>query len=104
VRIEIERTTQELAAAEARLRAATGLRERLEAELVPLVDQQIADTRRQAELGRLDVLLLLDGLSRAHDTELRVLDARLDEIRATVELDSFFWPDLTLPNIVEDRS
>jgi hypothetical protein len=32
---------------------------------------------------------------RAQEAKVRVLDARVDEVRATALLNSFFWPDLT---------
>jgi len=96
-----QRAIHELAAAEQQLQAASALRQGLEQRLVPLVDQQVADGRRLAELGQLDALLLLDGLQRAHDAKVQVLQARLDEARATIQLNSLFWPELAAPLPVE---
>ena len=91
---EYERLVADLARAEARLAAAQAHRRRIATELVPLAGQQLADARRQAELGQLDTLLILDAVLRAHAAAMAQLDADAEEALAVVELNSLFWPEL----------
>lgn len=101
LRAEIELAIQDLARAEVRLQSAKAQRTQLEGQLVPLVDQQVAEGRRVLELGRLDTLLLLDGLVRSQAAKSRVLDAVLAEAQATAQVNSFFWPSLLATNDAE---
>lgn len=91
---EYERLVADLAHAEARLATAREQRQRVQTELVPLARQQLADARRQAELGQLDTLLILDAVLRAHAAATAQLDASAEEALAVVGLNSLFWPDL----------
>jgi outer membrane protein TolC len=103
LRGELERVVQELAQAELRLQTARAERRLLEEELVPLVDRQVADGRRLAELGTLDTLLILDGLVRAYGAKAAVLAAHVEEARAAARLNSFFWPAWSVVRSEESR-
>ncbi len=91
----LERTLQDLARAELALHSAAAQRRQVEDQLVPLVEQQVSDGRRLAELGQLDPLLLLDSLVRQHEAKVQVLEAALAEARATARVNSFSWAALS---------
>ncbi len=72
-----------------------GARERLDFvrdELAPQADAQLLAAKRLARLGELDVLMLLDAVSAAHDARLRLLDARLAVRRCELELAALLHP------------
>lgn len=96
LRGEVERAIQDLARAEVRAQAAIAQRALVDTVLVPLAEQQVADGRRLVELGQLDTLLILDSLLRGHQAKTAAIDAALAEAEATVELNSLFWPTLTV--------
>ena len=100
LRGQVERAIQDLARAEVRVRAAVAQRVLVDTELVPLAERQVADGRRLVELGQLDTLLVLDSLLRGHQAKAAAIDAALAEAEATIQLNSLFWPTLTLG---EDR-
>lgn len=77
-----ERVVGELAAAEAALDAARQQGGFVQQELVPLADQQVAEIRRLAAIGELNILLLSDALTRALDAKQALLNARLAEALA----------------------
>jgi outer membrane protein TolC len=101
LRAELELNLQDLARAELLLQSARDQRRQLEQQLVPLVEQQLADGRRLVELGRLDVLLLLDGLLRSFAAKNSVLEAALAEARAAAQVNSYFWPSLSTTHATE---
>ena len=57
----------------------------METEVLPLVEAQLEDARRTAELGEVDVLVLLESLRRQADARRRAIEARLDETRALID-------------------
>ena len=89
---ELERLLHHLAQAEARLQSARALRDYVETDVAPLVDEQIADARRIADLGEFDALVQLDALSRRHETRVRVLEAILTEANAHEEVRALLGP------------
>lgn len=88
-----EELQHELAAAELHLAAAVEQRARIDGELVPLAQQQVADVARLAELGQLEPLLMLDALVRAHAANLQSIAADLAAAEATIAINSLFWTD-----------
>lgn len=96
LRAAVERALAALARAELHARASVAQRATVDTALVPLAEQQIADGRRLVELGQLDTLLILDSLSRGHQAKAAAIDAALAEAEATIELNSLFWPTLSL--------
>ncbi|MEX2215119.1 MAG: TolC family protein [Phycisphaeraceae bacterium] len=87
------------AAAQARAQAdgAQLRRAHIETVVAPLVDQQITDLNKQAELGELDVLLTLDALTRSHEAKLSGLEAHLSEAKAASVLRSLIQPPPRTP-------
>lgn len=81
-----------LAAATVRVRTAAANREHLERTIVPLVDEQYEDVRRLAGLGDLDALVLLESITRQHDTKVRLVEARLAESMAAVQVAELVGP------------
>jgi hypothetical protein len=60
--------------------------------LVPLADEQIADIKRIAELGRVDALLLLQALKSEQEAKLKLVDAHAAESLAAIRLDELAGP------------
>jgi len=98
LRGSVEIALQNLALAEVRHDAARNQRQLVETQLLPLAEQQLADGRRLVDLGKLDTLLILDALTRSHDAATQALDAALAEAEAIVDINSLFWPTLTMGN------
>ena len=73
--------------------AALAQRERIEQELLPLVELQIQDSSRFTEPGGLE--LWLDALLRADDARTTALNAATAEAAATAALNRLFWPQLS---------
>jgi outer membrane protein TolC len=96
LRASLERATQQLALAETRLQAAADQRTLVDTQLLPLAEQQIRDSQRLAELGRLDTVLILDSLTRSYEAKATAIAVALAEARATVDLNALYWPTLTL--------
>jgi outer membrane protein TolC len=86
VRAEYESAVESLVSAYWQARsqfvATTAAREAIEQELLPLAEAQINDARQMAELGEFDVLLTLESVVRAHDTNVQLIKARLAEAMA----------------------
>jgi len=89
-----ERSIGSLAAARAELEGARAQRAVLETDLVPLVDRQVEQARRLLGLGEGGGLVLLESLSRAWDARIRLIDARLNESLARVEVAAVVGPPL----------
>ena len=81
----LEDVISRLAAARARAAASAERRRLMETEVLPLVEAQLEDARRTAELGEVDVLVLLESLRRQADTRRRAIEARLEETRAAID-------------------
>jgi len=97
LRAGYETLVQDLAAAELRVDAAQQQLAFVERELVPLVDRQVEDCRRLAELGQLDPLLILDALVRDHGARILATAARLELDEATIARDALFASEPTAP-------
>lgn len=89
----LERRLADLASAEAALEGARSHRAHVEGELVPLTAEEAADARRLSKLGEMNVVVLLDAVTRQLDARLRLLDAREREALATVALVRILGPD-----------
>lgn len=87
-----ERLTARLVIARTRCEAGRAMREAVESQVVPLADEQDADVRRIAELGRVDPLLLLEAIKARHEAKLRLVDARADEALAAIRLEELVGP------------
>ncbi len=90
-------TTQEhlaslLAVAFIRFTAGRSVREMIESRVVPLADQQDAEVRRVAELGRFDPLLVLSAIQAQYSVKLQLTDAREGESIGAVRLDELIGP------------
>lgn len=89
-RAEYESRLQDIAAGLARQRAELAdTRETLalvEGELLPLVNEQVADTRKLLDAGEFNPLVLRDAIDAAARTKLQIIDARLSVARTIVEL------------------
>ena len=90
-KVAFEQLVQELAAAEIRRDAAMDQVARFE-ELHGLASEQVRDNRKLAEVGQLDVLLMLDALLREHNVQLAAIDAAVAHAARTVEL-NLLLPD-----------
>jgi outer membrane protein TolC len=65
----------------------------LEQVLVPLVERQLADVLHLMNLGEGTSLVLLESLTRAHQTRLDLIDTRLAEALARAELEHLTGPE-----------
>ena len=81
-----------IAAMRARATALREEREQITDHLAPLLDRQLDDARRLLEFGESGGLVLLESLVRAHKAKLHLIDVRLDEARAHIELDYLTGP------------
>ncbi|QYK47933.1 MAG: TolC family protein [Phycisphaeraceae bacterium] len=87
-----ERLSSRLAIALTRHEAGKAQRSLVESSVVPLADEQEADVRRVAALGRIDPLLLLESLKTQHAAKVRLVEARASESIAAVRLDELIGP------------
>jgi cobalt-zinc-cadmium efflux system outer membrane protein len=87
-----ERLAAALDAAELQHRAAASARQRMETQIAPAVDEQVADARHLAAAGRLDPLLILDAMTRQHDARKRLIDSRAAESAALIRLEELTGP------------
>ena len=78
----------------ARLEAGRAQRALVESSVVPLADEQEADVRRVAALGRVDPLVLLESLKMRHAAKIRLVDARASESIGAVRLDELIGPPI----------
>ena len=89
-RIRCERMHEDLAiraaTAAVTLRARRAEREAYENGVVPMVDAQAADVERITAVGRVEPLMLMDSVSRRAEAKMRVIEARMEESLAAVEL------------------
>lgn len=89
---EYESLVAQFAQAQLDVDAAHSRREYLEKTVAPLVDQQTSDLQRLGKLGDFDVLVVLDALTRTHETKLEIVSALIDEAIARdtlMSLDQF---------------
>lgn len=89
----MESALVEAAAARAAIAAARERRRILEEEVAPMVDAQFADVRRLAELGEIQVFMLMEALTRRLDARLNLIEAARDEALATTRLLEVLGPE-----------
>lgn len=75
VEAEHESLLGRASAAASHVRDLVSLRRELEQTLAPLLDRQVADASRLDQLGEGDILVLLESLTRSHQTRLKAIDA-----------------------------
>ncbi len=93
-----EHLASQLAIAVLEWRSGRSVREMLEKRVVPLADQQDADVRRVAELGRVDPLLLLEAIKSQYLAKVRLVDARATESVGAIRLDELIGPPTASSN------
>ncbi|MBL8897492.1 MAG: TolC family protein, partial [Planctomycetes bacterium] len=103
LRTALERSLQDLALSEVRVEAARAQRQLVESDLIPGADEQLARGRALADLGQLDVLLILDAVLRVYEAKSLALDAALAESLARIERNALFWPEVSTPMTREER-
>lgn len=67
----------------------------LEQQVAPLVDKQLEDLRKLASLGDLDVVVLLDALTRRFETKQDLLEAQADQSAAALDVNAMLRPMAT---------
>ena len=82
----LEDLVHALADARASHTSAALRRTSLETDMIPLVDAQRADTRRVAEQGEVDTLLLLESLKTQQNAKILLIEALRDEVLAELRL------------------
>lgn len=90
---QFERLAFKLAGTRASLAATRKQRKVLQDDLAPMLDKQSQQIARLAELGQVDVLLLLETTRRQLDAKQQILSLRLAERRAEIELAHLLGPD-----------
>lgn len=89
-----EHLSSKLAIALTRFEAGKAQRALVESSVVPLADEQEADVRRVAALGRVDPLLLLESLKTQYAAKIRLVEARASESIGAVRLDELIGPPI----------
>ncbi len=92
-----EHLASRLAIALTRFEAGKAQRELVESSVVPLADEQEADVRRVATLGRVDPLLLLESIKTQYAAKVRLLEAKAAESIGAVRLDELIGPPIPKP-------
>lgn len=90
-----EHLGSKLAIALSRFAAGKSQRAFVESSVVPLADEQEADVRRVAALGRVDPLLLLESLKTQYAAKLRLVEARAAESLGAIRIDELIGPSLS---------
>ncbi len=88
-----ERIVSELSSAQIALTAAQRQRATLESELVPMLDQQSAEVEQLADLGEVDTLVLLETISRRVAAKSQLLEVRLAEVAASLDIVRLIGPN-----------
>jgi cobalt-zinc-cadmium efflux system outer membrane protein len=83
-----EELAGQLFRAELAAEAARHQRDLLQREVVPLVDEQVAELRRLGRLGDFNTLVLLEALRTSYEAKVQLLEAVLKEATAVNELDA----------------
>jgi cobalt-zinc-cadmium efflux system outer membrane protein len=87
-----EHLSSQLAIAMVRFDAGRAQRALIESSVVPLADEQEADVRRLAALGRVDPMLLLESVKSQYAAKMRLVDAHVSESIGAVRLDELIGP------------
>jgi cobalt-zinc-cadmium efflux system outer membrane protein len=93
-----ERLASQLALGRIRHEAARALRQAIESHVLPLADEQDAEVRRVAELGRVDPLLRLQAMKSQYEARLRLVEARAAESIEAIRLDALIGPSAPDPS------
>ncbi|MEQ8850928.1 MAG: TolC family protein [Phycisphaerales bacterium] len=88
-----ERLTRELAMARAAYNASRTQRDAFERDLVPMLDEQASEVEQLIDLGEVNTLLLLETVTRRFEAKSRLLDLRLAETDAAIEITRLLGPD-----------
>jgi outer membrane protein, heavy metal efflux system len=92
-----EHLSSRLAIAKTRFDAARSVREAIRSRVLPLADEQDADIRRVAELGRVDPLLLLQAIKAQYDAKVRLVESKAAEAAGAIRLDELIGPPKAPP-------
>jgi outer membrane protein TolC len=92
-----EHLSSKLAIALTRFESGRAQRALVESSVVPLADEQEADVRSVAALGRVDPLLLLESLKTQYAAKVRLVEARASESLGAVRLDELIGPPIPKP-------
>jgi outer membrane protein TolC len=87
------RLNRSLIAAQAALHTNQAQRDQYEQLIVPMLDEQSRDIDRIAELGELDVFVLLQTVTRTLKIKQKLIALRVDEIEAATTLRRILGPD-----------
>ncbi len=98
VEVELERLRFRLAEASRRERSVRARRELLASELDPILDEQAAELDRLAELGEIDTLLMLETVTRRLSAKQQLLDLRLAEQLAAIDIAGLTGPNASTPS------
>lgn len=93
----------DLARLQVSLEAAQTRRKLLETELAPLVDEQVADTRKLGRLGDFTTLISLEAYTKSFETKLQVLEAKLKEASVANQLNALLRPGLPDPAVTTEK-
>ena len=88
-----ERLTRELSMARAAYDASRTQRDAFERDLVPMLDEQASEVEQLIDLGEVNTLLLLETVTRGFEAKSRLLDLRLAETDAAIEITRLLGPD-----------
>lgn len=88
-----ERLARELAMARATYDASRTQRDAFERDLVPMLDEQASEVEQLIDLGEVNTLLLLETVTRRFEAKSRLLDLRLAETNAAIEITRLLGPD-----------
>lgn len=100
---EYEKLVGRFAAAQLRLQSLRTEHEVLVQQAVPLIDKQLADARRMLDIGEGDTLVLLESLTRAYDTKLRLIEVRQQESQTLARLRLLAGPIANDGNMTEKQ-
>lgn len=99
------RLYRSLIAAQAALRTNQTQREQYEQLIVPMLDEQSRDIDRIADLGELDIFVLLQTVTRTLETKQNLIALRVDEIEAATTLHRILGPSTPEnPTPIEDHT
>ena len=82
----------ELAESELAVQAAAQQNKHLTERVAPMVDQQLNDLKRLGSLGELDVLVIMDALTRSLETKVQILEVHVEQATASNRLRTLLRP------------
>lgn len=91
--LAVERSISRIRAAEMAFGAAAAQQRIIEDSIVPLVDAQQQDTRRLAELGEVNTLVMLETLARQRDARSRLIEASRNAALVAIDLEELRGPE-----------